>query len=216
MHASSHDHPSYAPRVKHSLEKAEAYLERRPEKHRKEMRMIEAAFDSLAPIHTVLDAPCGVGRASIWLAQQGYDVTGVDLGEAALRVAAEQVKTAGVRVRIESQNVFDMTYADRAFDAVLCFRLLHHFADTAQRREMIREMCRVADRYVVMSYHSRWSIATVRRRIRNRLSGKPIRQHPTSRDEMVSAFAAEGFTLHHHSEWSPFLHSLQLAVFERR
>lgn len=207
--------PNYAPRVKHSDDKAQAYLERRPEKHRAEMQLIEAAFDSLPPIHTVLDAPCGVGRASIWLAQQGYQVTGVDLGEAALKVAAEQVKAAGVDVTIESQNVFDMTYEDRAFDAVLCFRLLHHFADPAQRHEMITEMCRVADRYVVMSYHSPWSIATVRRRIRNRMGGKPIVQHPASRGEMLAAFADNGFTLHHHSSWSPYLHSLQLGVFAR-
>ena len=80
---------------------------------------------------------------------------------------------------------------------------------------MITEMCRVADRYVVMSYHSPWSIATVRRRFRNRINGKPIVQHPASRSEMLAAFADNGFTLHHHSSWSPYLHSLQLSVFAR-
>lgn len=215
MTTSDHADSRYAPRVKHSMHKAEAYLQRDPAKHTREMQLIEAAFETLGPITTVLDAPCGVGRASIWLAQQGYEVTGVDLGEAALKVAREQVERAGVQATIEAQNVFELSYTDRSFDAVLCFRLLHHFADPGQRRELIQEMCRVADRYVIMSYHSTKSISAVRRRIRHRLYGKEIKQYPASRQEMIHAFAASGFRLHHHSDWSAILHSLQLAVFVR-
>ncbi|MCB1924238.1 MAG: class I SAM-dependent methyltransferase [Gammaproteobacteria bacterium] len=205
----------YAPRVKHSMHKAEAYLQRKPEKHAKEMRLIADAFASVSGIDSVLDAPCGVGRASIWLAQQGYRVTAVDLGEAALQVTREQAQKAAVEVKVERQNVFQMTYDDRSFDAVLCFRLLHHFADARQRRELIQEMCRVADRFVVISYHSPRSIAAIRRRIRHRLYGKEILQYPSSRQEMVAGFAAAGYHLHQHSSWSPWLHSLQLAVFAR-
>lgn len=215
MPTTDNNDDSYAPRVKHSMHKAEAYLQRDPAKHASEMQLIEDAFAVLDPVKRVLDAPCGVGRASIWLAQQGYEVTGVDLGEAALKVAREQAEQAGVAATIEAQNVFQMAYADRSFDAVLCFRLLHHFADAGQRRELIQEMCRVADRYVVMSYHSARSISAVRRRIRHRLYGKVIKQNSSSRQEMIDTFGASGFSLRHHSDRSPLLHSLQVAVFAR-
>lgn len=49
---------------------------------------------------TALDAGCGAGAEAIWLAQQGWTVTGVDVTEAALALAASRATTAGVADRI--------------------------------------------------------------------------------------------------------------------
>ncbi|WP_207782543.1 FAD-dependent oxidoreductase [Phytoactinopolyspora limicola] len=52
------------------------------------------------PRKTALDLGCGSGADAIWLAQQGWTVTGVDISKAALDHAAEQAAAAGVADRI--------------------------------------------------------------------------------------------------------------------
>lgn len=206
---------SYLARIKSDAHAAESYLHRKPGKHRGEMAMIAEAFAGLEQVQKVLDAPCGVGRATIWFASQGYNATGIDLGDAALQVAGKQLAAAGFQGKIEKQNIFKMTYLDKSFDAVLCFRLIHHFPELAMRNELIQELSRVSARYVVLSYISPCSFTSLRRKLRNKLSGTPIKQYPSTLAEIEPAFAKAGFKLHKQVARNPFLHSLQMAVFKR-
>ena len=76
-----------------------------------------------------LDLGCGMGRASIYLAQQGWKVTGVDAVERALSVARSRAARAGVNVEFVHGDITDL---DRAgvigpFDLFLdlgCFHIL--------------------------------------------------------------------------------------------
>ena len=47
---------------------------------------------------TALDAGCGVGAGAIWLAEQGWRVTGADISAAALTAASKQAESVGVDV----------------------------------------------------------------------------------------------------------------------
>ncbi len=51
------------------------------------------------PAGRALDVGCGTGDASIYLAQRGWDVTGVDFVRTALQKARRNAETAGARVR---------------------------------------------------------------------------------------------------------------------
>jgi thioredoxin reductase/SAM-dependent methyltransferase len=50
---------------------------------------------------TALDLGCGAGADAIWLAEQGWTVTGLDISAAALAHASLEAETAGVSDRIE-------------------------------------------------------------------------------------------------------------------
>jgi len=52
----------------------------------------------LLPRGDALDLACGAGRHAVLLAQQGYYVTGVDASSAALEIAKERARTAGIKV----------------------------------------------------------------------------------------------------------------------
>src|SRR5262249_28041278 len=54
-----------------------------------------------------IDLGCGLGTHSIWLAQQGFDVTGVDISPLAIEGARERAAAVGVRVRFLAADLLD-------------------------------------------------------------------------------------------------------------
>ncbi|MEX2130735.1 MAG: class I SAM-dependent methyltransferase, partial [Pseudohongiellaceae bacterium] len=119
------------------------------------------------------------------------------------------------RSRVAKQNIFNLEFNDRDFDLTLCFRLLHHFEDRTTQVQLVRELCRVTDRYVMISYFSTYSVTALRRRLRKFFRNKPVKQNPTPLNELVRMFTDQGFVLKKKIKRSGFVHSLQLAVFER-
>ncbi len=209
--------PVHRERIKHSTEKAEKYLHRNPKKHAAEMALLERGFASLAhPPETVLDAPCGVGRATIFLAGKGYKTTGIDLGDGAVELARQQVEKNGVAATIDKGDLLELPYSDRQFDALLCFRLLHHLPTADYRRQIIAELCRVSADYVLISYLDPTSFTSIKRRLKRQLTGKESVQNTTDLGEIKGHFDAYGFAFERDLAQLPFFRSLHLAIFKRK
>ena len=86
---------------------------------------------------TALDLGCGAGADAIWLAQQGWAVTGVDISAAALDHAAAEAETAGVADRIEwLQRDLDSGLPDGEWDLVVAAYL--HSPVELQREKVLR------------------------------------------------------------------------------
>jgi 2-polyprenyl-3-methyl-5-hydroxy-6-metoxy-1,4-benzoquinol methylase len=62
--------------------------------------------DGITPC-AAIDLGCGLGTHSIWLAQQGFEVTGVDISPLAIECARERAAAAGVRVRFLAADLLD-------------------------------------------------------------------------------------------------------------
>jgi SAM-dependent methyltransferase len=86
---------------------------------------------------TALDLGCGAGADAIWLAQQGWTVTGVDISAAALDHAAAEAEAAGVADRIEwLQRDLDAGLPDGTWDLVAAAYL--HSPVELQREKVLR------------------------------------------------------------------------------
>lgn len=69
----------------------------------------------------ILDVACGSGGYTVKLAQAGYDVTGMDLDAAMIRMAADKVKEQGVSAAVIECNMLDIEQCfDRPFDCIFC------------------------------------------------------------------------------------------------
>jgi SAM-dependent methyltransferase len=97
------------------------------------------------PFGPALDLGCGSAVWGVRLAQRGWEVTGVDIVEKALRRATERVATAGVQMRLVHGDVAALRQADvgSAFRLVLDTGTFHGLP-RAQREAMGRVVSAIA------------------------------------------------------------------------
>jgi len=78
-------------------------------------RLFATEVATLPPARA-LDLACGEGRNAVWLAEQGWRVTGVDFSDVALAKAAELAASRGVDVEWVVADVLEHEPEARAFD----------------------------------------------------------------------------------------------------
>jgi 2-polyprenyl-3-methyl-5-hydroxy-6-metoxy-1,4-benzoquinol methylase len=74
---------------------------------------------------TVLDIGVGVGWTTLFLAEFGYQATGVDIAPANIEIAANRAERLGVNAEFLVADM-DTLALGRRFDVVLVFDALHH------------------------------------------------------------------------------------------
>jgi SAM-dependent methyltransferase len=85
-------------------------------------RFLVAEVQGLEP-GKALDLACGAGRNAVWLAQQGWSVTGVDFADVALGRARALAAERGVAVDWVEADVREWEPVARAFDLVVVLYL---------------------------------------------------------------------------------------------
>ena len=99
----------------------------------------------------VLDAACGVGYGSAYLASVAQSVVGVDVSSDAIAYARERY--GGPRTSFREMDVTALAFADETFDVVCSFETLEHVREPdAAVREAARVL-RPAGVYVVSTPH---------------------------------------------------------------
>jgi SAM-dependent methyltransferase len=68
---------------------------------------------------TALDVGMGQGRNSIWLAQQGWEVTGFDPAEQAVARAVDTARTLHLTLKTEIARMEDYDFGERRWDLIL-------------------------------------------------------------------------------------------------
>ena len=148
----------------------------------------ERILPSLPSRATLLDVGTGVGdipaKATQAAARRGVELTVVGLDS-----VPELVTTTTHRVPMGvCANALQLPFADHCIDVVCCSQVLHHFEEQ-NALTLLREMHRVARRYVIVSDLRRswlavaglWSVSF------------PLRFHPVSRHDGVASIL-RGFT----------------------
>ncbi len=206
---------TYPGKTKYDALAAAAYQDRPARQHAAEIALINRLLRAMPVGQRILDLPCGAGRVSLHLAKRGYTVVGADHSAAMLQIARRVLSQNGLHCPVDQQDIEALTYNDRQFDAILCFRLFHHFPTPEVRRRAVAELCRVADHHVAISYFSPWSATSAKRRLRALLGGRPSQKYATPLSEVSAYFAAQGFRLVSDFPRSRFFHTLHVALFER-
>jgi SAM-dependent methyltransferase len=93
------------------------------------------AWQSEGLVHgDVLDIGCGLGDNAIYLAQQGFNVTGLDISPTALVTAERRAKDAGAQVTFATADATELDGYTDAFDTVVDSGMFHCLDDDGKRR----------------------------------------------------------------------------------
>lgn len=111
------------------------------------------------PPARVADVAGGTGPYALWLAQQGYQVSLLDLVPSHVAQAKEKADAAGVVVDCIEGDARALPWASESFDVVLVMGALYHLQDRDDRLACLREARRVLrpGGALVASYISRWA-----------------------------------------------------------
>jgi SAM-dependent methyltransferase len=124
---------------------------------------------------TVLDAGCGSGENTLYVASLGLPVLGIDVAETALARARRKAADRGIEAEFAAADALNLERLDRRFDTVLDCGLFHTF-DGEERLGYVTSLASVtgpgATLYILC-------FST---------EGADTGPHPVSRDELAGAF----------------------------
>jgi SAM-dependent methyltransferase len=118
-----------------------------------EQPIVRRILDDL-PVGTALDAACGTGRHTAYLAQLGHRVVGLDQSPEMLARAAERLPGADLR----QADLDQLPLADSAVDVVVCALALTHVPRLAPVMAEFARVLRpgghlvISDAHLLMSY----------------------------------------------------------------
>ncbi len=142
---------------------------------------------------SVLDVGGGHAQIAPPLIEAGYEVTVV--GSDPICAARLEPWITQGRCRFDAANLRSLPYPDRSFDAVVCLRLLPH---SVEWTGLIRELCRVARRSVVLDYPSSRSVNALSSRLfrlKRAIELNTRRFLLFTPEEIGDAFRESGFTV---------------------
>lgn len=87
-----------------------------------------------------LDIGCGTGTHAIWLAQQDFEVTGVDFSPLAVKQAQEQAEKSGLNIRFKEIDFLSDTLEKESFDFVFDRGCFHIFDQAGDREKFARNV----------------------------------------------------------------------------
>lgn len=157
-----------------SDEKAKRYSTRHinSKKGARERSCIKKALSDVKKNALILDLPCGTGRLSYYLADLGFNIVGADYSTFMLHYAKQSALNSSKTITFEQQDITAIQHADNTFSAAVCNRLFHHYPTAELRRNALRELARVTDGPIVVSFFNSYSLSAFLTKIKNIVRNK--------------------------------------------
>ncbi len=88
--------------------------------------LVEYLQAGFLPKGRALDVCCGAGTNTIYLAQNGFEVTGIDISRTAIEIAKQKAAEAGVSIDLLNESFIILPFASHEFDFVWDMGCFHH------------------------------------------------------------------------------------------
>ena len=142
-------------------------------KGKRERNCIKRALADVEKNSLVLDLPCGTGRLSYYLKELGFYVIGADYSIHMLYYAKKNLVGKSTNyISFEQQDIFAIQHPNNTFSATVCNRLFHHYPTAELRRSALKELARVTDGPIIVSFFNSNSISALINKFKNFLLKK--------------------------------------------
>jgi len=160
------------------------------------LKALAALSQSQSGFIKILDMPCGTGRMTHFLLEQGHYVVGADVSREMMRVARTKIIEGNTFGGFHQSDAAALCFKDDSFDCVVSVRFMGHIPKDA-RIKILAEFHRIS-RYAVIEYSIKSRVAMLRRQVDHYLgTGLPLPQrwpwHIFERQELYSELEEAGF-----------------------
>jgi SAM-dependent methyltransferase len=145
------------------------------------------------PPAMLLDMPCGTGKLAEVLAKVPSRVIGADLSVAMMDLARGAYPASHFNGFVCSSGE-RLPFRAAAFDTVVCLRLMH-LVPPDVRRNITKELARIASRRVIVSFGVINSFQRVRLKIRHAIIGGESTPHPVRLADLRKEIEAAGLRI---------------------
>lgn len=108
----------------------------------------------------VLDLGCGVGRHSILLAENGFDVYACDLSKQGIDRLNKTIDKNKLKITTKISDMLDLPYDSEWFDAIIAFRSIYHTDDRGIKKTIgnINRILKIGgEAFVTFNSKNSWS-----------------------------------------------------------
>ena len=94
-------------------------------------------------MQSILEAGCGSGRDALLYAREGFEVTGTEISENALRWVRERARTEGLQITLLRDDLAETRLRPGSFDAAVAIHVIH-LQPAPIRQTMVNQLWRLA------------------------------------------------------------------------
>ncbi len=115
---------------------------------------VTSAVDQFKRPGRALDLGCGTGTSSIYLAQHGWRVTGVDFSPKAIELARDKAQHAGVNPEFYVGDVSRLDFLREPFDFIFDIGCLHGLDRESRTRyaEQLRRLTHPGSKFLLFGF----------------------------------------------------------------
>ena len=138
----------------------------------REYRLLQRLLRSQGRSRRILELPCGGGRLSPQIAPHADLLVEADIAEGQVLYGKRNVTSDTPRIWMTA-SAFHIPFQNDSFDGTVCIRLCHHLPTASERERLIKELFRVSQRFVLMTFFDHHSVKNWLRRVRRPFNHKP-------------------------------------------
>jgi len=138
--------------------------------NKKERKILEKILESIEEKNiSVLDIPCGYGRFSELLLKKSLNLTSADVSFPMVLTTRKYSPSTNSPHHFLVGDIKHLPLKDNSFGCIVTIRLFQHILHSSARFQILKELHRVAKKFVILSFYRYNFLHSVERWVRCRI-----------------------------------------------